>query len=364
MEDLDLIAIWRNRAEAAEAEVTRLRERKLEPIDLWATRPFAWVQTHFGWVLALGDAGLLFLVADAGGWKVYHQPDREAGWLRVWEGQSLGYAQGAAEEFCRGRGADKLAKRVASWRRDPASAAQKNMLQRWRLVPGVGLTKGEAADRLTRAIAEARWRLRERAIEATWSEATAQALVETRERAEAAERACAALREVAQFAYDWIIGSPTADVLESTVRNVIGDALTAPTPGAGYVTPEEHARVVGERHRLAQVLHVTGDCCSGADPRCAAGCLQIVATRERWERLAALEAQNTTLRAFRTEVSTRLSLSGHDEGNAELDAITYLVQANAALRRVAEAAREYLDGASGHRHEALRYALRAAGMLP
>jgi len=134
------------------------RERKLEPIDLWATRPFAWVQTHFGWVLALGDAGLLFLVADASGWRVYHQPDRDAGWLRVWEGQSLGYAQGAAEDFCRGRGADKLAKRVASWRRDPASEAQKGMLQRWRLVPGVGMTKGEAADRLTRAIAEARWR--------------------------------------------------------------------------------------------------------------------------------------------------------------------------------------------------------------
>lgn len=132
-----------------------------EEISELARAAFHWVQAGEG-LFALGvgrDHGTLLLVQGPSGWELW-QTRRETGPQRITLGSGGGVdlelAQGIAEDLARRLDVAALAGRAAPWRSRPASEASLRALERWGL-PAVpeGLTQGEAADRLTAAVARA-----------------------------------------------------------------------------------------------------------------------------------------------------------------------------------------------------------------
>lgn len=123
-------------------------------VDLFASRELHWIESDSRrFVLSLGDAGLLVLwTRDLQSWTAEHVTrDRQRS--EIVTGLDLGYAQGCAEDYARGLGAGALVSRTARWRREPATEKQVAALRRWRVPIREGLTRGEASDLLTAAIA-------------------------------------------------------------------------------------------------------------------------------------------------------------------------------------------------------------------
>lgn len=128
-------------------------ELHAEPVDLFAQHPFAWVKTDFGYVLDVRQRTLLLRESDKG-WRVEEHFGITTN--QLFEGPSLGYAQGVAEDWIRELGLDVLAKKSASWRDDLMTEGQRRALEKWRVPFANTWSKGEAADALTRVIAQAR----------------------------------------------------------------------------------------------------------------------------------------------------------------------------------------------------------------
>ena len=123
------------------------------PVTLFSRRALNWIsESATRHALPVGDGVLILRSSDAQTWKVIHaRRDRRREILA--DGLSLSYAQGVAEDKARELGAGGLVKRQARWRRDPATAGQLEALRRWRIPIKANLSKGEATDLLTQAIA-------------------------------------------------------------------------------------------------------------------------------------------------------------------------------------------------------------------
>lgn len=138
-----------------------------EPVDVFARRSFAWVKSELGYVLSLGGKKEGFLLVSQqpdGQWHVWHEVGLPSNGRQLFEGPSLGYAQGIAEDYVRQHpDALILTKKSARWRQGPVSSGQRNMMAVWKVPFVPGMTKGDAADAITAAIVNARARVRRRA---------------------------------------------------------------------------------------------------------------------------------------------------------------------------------------------------------
>lgn len=124
-----------------------------QTVELFAKRELRWLTvgpTHF--VLSAGPSGMLHLRSRGSGWSVaLVQKDGIRQTLR--EGLSLEYAQGVAEDHVRQAGAESLVSQGAAWRLAPASVKQLTVMQRMRMGPAPGLTRGEASDLIAKRVA-------------------------------------------------------------------------------------------------------------------------------------------------------------------------------------------------------------------
>jgi ATP-dependent helicase IRC3 len=139
--------------EAAEEQQVLAGKLIAERVDLFRTAPFGWVTLnaqHF--VLSMGQAGDLHLRERGESWTVHlHHRDGTSEALAF--NQTLEYAQGIAEDTARRIGPSVLIARDAPWRREPASPAQLAALRKCRIRARPNLTKEEATELLTVAIA-------------------------------------------------------------------------------------------------------------------------------------------------------------------------------------------------------------------
>lgn len=115
-----------------------------------------WLEAAPGvFALSAGDVGTAVIYQTKEGWfaKVIKK-DRRQEYLThhpVW----LELAQGIAEDYVRRLDTFGLIRKDASWREERASERQMWALARWGIRPGRWLTKGEATDEMTKAIARA-----------------------------------------------------------------------------------------------------------------------------------------------------------------------------------------------------------------
>jgi ATP-dependent helicase IRC3 len=129
-----------------------------ESVDLFATHRLNWIaDVENRFILPIPPDGTVYLTTeDHQRWNVEvagkNQPRRV-----IASDLDLGYAQGTAEDYVRGLGVSWLVKRDAPWRLQPASEKQLEALRRWRVAVQPGLTKGEASDLLTKAVARVQW---------------------------------------------------------------------------------------------------------------------------------------------------------------------------------------------------------------
>jgi hypothetical protein len=142
-----LAGLWDPTASGAGMEVANLFERK----DL------NWLRLEDGsWLLNLGDLGDIFLhPRPAERWDAIR---REKGGRNVslGEGLDIGYAMGVAEEFLRSNqdsSVKALVDKTAPWRAKPPSGKQVAFLHQHGIPVTDGLTKGEASDLISAAIA-------------------------------------------------------------------------------------------------------------------------------------------------------------------------------------------------------------------
>lgn len=139
----------------------------VQAVDLFGVRPFAWVKTNFGYVIGLGsEEGYAIMAESDAGWFVGRLKGDQV--FKVWEGESFGYAQGQAEDFIRSTGSDEICRRSAPWRNRSMSVGQAQMLERWREPYTDEMTKGEAADQITKVMAEADYRKAQRNVPGVW----------------------------------------------------------------------------------------------------------------------------------------------------------------------------------------------------
>jgi superfamily II DNA or RNA helicase len=171
-EDVEPAAGEERAGEVQEHEEEEQPEGELtfEPVDLFASRPFNWIRSEFGYVLDLGKQhGWVVLMEVQQGWavdrltRVAGRAERE----EIQVIQQLGYAQGMAEDYVRRLGVEALAKRDAGWRKAPLTDSQRWMLERWRIPHRGDWTKGEASDAITKAVAGAAIKECLRAAEST-----------------------------------------------------------------------------------------------------------------------------------------------------------------------------------------------------
>lgn len=128
-------------------------------VDLFATRPFAWIKTAFGYVLDCGrELGWVTMRQGSpeGAWTVTQL--REGTMTPLWTGASFSYAQAHGEAWVTKAGAATLARREAPWRKGEMTEGQARALTAWKVPHTVHWTRGRASDALTRAIAEAHYR--------------------------------------------------------------------------------------------------------------------------------------------------------------------------------------------------------------
>lgn len=125
-------------------------------IDLWGARPFAWVKTSLGYVLEVGGYGKLLLGQDGARWALWQRQGETQ--RKLWLGDDIGYGQGFAEDWCRGKSLDGLCRKDAPWREGRITDGQKHALTKLRIPWTESTTKGQASDAITWAIANSgRW---------------------------------------------------------------------------------------------------------------------------------------------------------------------------------------------------------------
>lgn len=125
-------------------------------IDLWGARPFAWVKTTLGYVLEAGGYGKLLLGQDGDHWALWQRQGEQQ--KKLWIGDDVGYGQGFAEDWCRGKNLDGLCRKDAPWREARITDGQKHALTKLRIPWTDQTTKGQASDAITWAIANSgRW---------------------------------------------------------------------------------------------------------------------------------------------------------------------------------------------------------------
>ena len=98
------------------------------------------------------EAGFLALEGAGDTWAVVERQRGQDPTVLA-SGLDLGYAQGFAEDRARQAGAGALIKADAPWRAQPATERQRAALGRWRIPVAEGLTRGEASDLITAAMA-------------------------------------------------------------------------------------------------------------------------------------------------------------------------------------------------------------------
>jgi ATP-dependent helicase IRC3 len=139
--------------EAAEEQQALKGRIVSQRVDLFRTAPFGWVTVtpeHF--ILSMGQAGDIHLRQRGESWAV-HLRHRDGTSEALAFHQTLEYAQGIAEDNARKLGPSVLIARDAPWRSQPASQKQLDALRRCRVRHLPTITKGEAAELLTQAIA-------------------------------------------------------------------------------------------------------------------------------------------------------------------------------------------------------------------
>lgn len=141
-----------DRAEAARASAAQLAAMRAERAELFGRAELRWIQVGSRWVIGAGGDEILALdPAGPDEWRVLHVRDSGA---KILAGNlDLGYAQGAAEEAVRNRGAASFARANASWRGREVSRGQAGKLRRLGATR-IPATRGEAADEITRLVGE------------------------------------------------------------------------------------------------------------------------------------------------------------------------------------------------------------------
>jgi superfamily II DNA or RNA helicase len=123
-------------------------------VDLFKRSALHWIElgaTEF--VLPLGN-DMLWLAEGGDGWNVVRRTPKTRQTTVVASGVSLEYAQGIAEDVARQENVGALIDPNARWRQAPASDKQLAALVKWGVaIPREGLTKGEASDLMTIAMA-------------------------------------------------------------------------------------------------------------------------------------------------------------------------------------------------------------------
>lgn len=143
-------ALARQRADVVEQAADVDGKLVARTIDLFGRRRLHWVAAGEVFVLPLGEHGAVHLrQTGAEHWRVEHRP-RRGGREVLARDLPLGYAQGLGEDVARRLGADRLTRKDAPWRHQPATPRQRELLRRRGVPTPAGLTKGEASDLITR----------------------------------------------------------------------------------------------------------------------------------------------------------------------------------------------------------------------
>jgi ATP-dependent helicase IRC3 len=123
-------------------------------VGLFQRAALAWSRVADGlWALSMGEEMLTLEADDDGRWSVYVKA-RAGQKRRIADNLDQGYAMGTAEEYARKVKATNLVSKDAAWRTAPATEQQLRTLRRFRKPTPDGMTKGEASDMITSAIAE------------------------------------------------------------------------------------------------------------------------------------------------------------------------------------------------------------------
>lgn len=155
-------------ADAERRKAARVRKLAAERRNLFDRDAIHWARVGERWVLSMAKEQLLVLDRFAGGtagWRVLLMGENRA--KVVASNLDLGYAQGAAEHLIRRSGTVALADTHAPWRSLPATPGQRGYLYRLDVKFPKGMTKGQAADLITQAIAEQRLERFDRATKET-----------------------------------------------------------------------------------------------------------------------------------------------------------------------------------------------------
>jgi ATP-dependent helicase IRC3 len=125
-----------------------------EEVDLFREREkLRWVAVGERWALTTGS-GLLVVEPYAGAWRVVVQERSTHERQVLAQGLDLGYAHGVAEDFIRRRGATHLVDPNARWREQGISDKQRALLGRLGIPIDPDLSRGEASDLISAALAK------------------------------------------------------------------------------------------------------------------------------------------------------------------------------------------------------------------
>jgi superfamily II DNA or RNA helicase len=139
--------------QAAQLEHEAAGRLAAQTVDLFRNHRLHWVSTNAArHALSLGDGVIVLASNDQARWRVV-RIDRRGAHEVIAEGLDLGFAQGVAEDYARRAGAGVLVSRTANWRRTPASEGQVAALRKFGIPVRPGITKGEASDLITAAVA-------------------------------------------------------------------------------------------------------------------------------------------------------------------------------------------------------------------
>jgi len=125
-----------------------------EEVDLFREREkLRWIEVGERFALTAGE-NLLVVEPYSGAWRVVVQERSTRERQIIGHGLDLGYAHGVAEDFIRRRGAAHLVDTSARWRGQTASDKQKLLLTRLGIRYDPELSRGEASDLISAALAK------------------------------------------------------------------------------------------------------------------------------------------------------------------------------------------------------------------
>jgi ATP-dependent helicase IRC3 len=125
-----------------------------EEVDLFREREkLRWVAVGERWALTTGG-GLLVVEPYAGAWRVVVQQRGSHQREVLGQGLDLGYAHGVAEDFIRRLGTAHLVDANARWRGQGISDKQRALLARLDIDCDRQLSRGEASDLISAALAQ------------------------------------------------------------------------------------------------------------------------------------------------------------------------------------------------------------------